>query len=162
MVFPTGSEELINVGMGQTAVGQSPTKLTAVLGSCLGICLWHPRSKRGAMAHAVLPSSNGKPTQLPGKFVDTAIRYLCDQLALFGVPSDELVAKLAGGACMFVTSGPLQIGDCNIEKALSCLQEMRIPILAQDVGGTKGRRVTFELATGRLLVQVVGETLKTL
>lgn len=156
------TEETINVGMGQAAVGRSPTKMTAVLGSCLGICLWHPRTKAGGMAHAVLPCSNGQPTQLPGKFVDTAVSYLRDQLLALGIPAEELVAKLAGGACMFPSSGPLQIGDNNVEKALACLQRAKIPVVAQDVGGTKGRRVTFELSTGRVIVQLVGETPKIL
>ncbi|MCS7237063.1 MAG: chemotaxis protein CheD [Thermoguttaceae bacterium] len=152
------AEETISVGMGQAVVGRPPTKLTAVLGSCLGICLWHPRSRVGGMAHTVLPQSNGQPSQVPGKFVDTAIRFLQEKLQMLGVPSDELVAKLAGGACMFPTNGPLQIGEANIEKAIKCLQAASIPVVAQDVAGTKGRRIVFDLATGRLLVQVVGES----
>jgi chemotaxis protein CheD len=157
MDFLTPSQEMINVGMGQAFVGRSPQKFSAVLGSCLGICLYHPRTRCGGLAHAVLPSSNGHPAQSPGKFVDTAILHLREMLQLsFQVPPEELLAKLAGGACMFPTTGPLQIGEANIRGAMERLQALGIPIAAQDVGGTKGRRITFELATGRLIVQQVG------
>lgn len=162
MVTERVTEETINVGMGQAVVARSPVKLTAVLGSCVGICLWHPRSRIGGMAHAVLPQSNGQPSSVPGKFVDTAIRFLQERLSSLGVPAEELVAKLAGGACMFPTSGPLQIGEANVEKALKQLQAARIPVVAQDVAGTKGRRIVFELATGRLIVQQAGESPKIL
>ena len=151
-------QEVINVGMGQVCVSQSPTKLTAVLGSCLGICFYHPKSRTGGLAHAVLPQSNGQATGAPGKFVDSAILYLVETFRnSLGVSPNELQAKLTGGACMFPTSGPLQIGEANIQEAVRKLQELGITVVSQDVGGTKGRRITFDLATGRVEVQQVGE-----
>jgi chemotaxis protein CheD len=154
----TPSQEVINVGMAQVCISRSPTKLTAVLGSCLGICLYHPKSRTGGLAHTVLPQSNGQATQAPGKFVDTAILYLVETFRKsLGISPNELQAKLTGGACMFPTTGPLQIGDANIQQAVTKLQELGIPVVSQDVGGTKGRRITFDLATGRVEVQQVGE-----
>jgi Chemotaxis protein; stimulates methylation of MCP proteins len=154
----TPTQEVINVGMGQVYIGRSPMKLTAVLGSCLGICLYHPKSRTGGLAHAVLPQSNGQPVQSPGKFVDSAIRYLMEIFRnSLGIPPNEVQAKLTGGACMFPTTGPLQIGDANIQEALRKLQELEIPVISQDVGGTKGRRITFDLASGQVVVQQVGE-----
>lgn len=153
---PSSAVKTIHVGMGQTAVGDKETIFTSVLGSCVGVVLWHPRLGMGAMAHVVLPASHGQNGQ-PGKFADTAIPQLIHQLAEIGCPSAGLVAKIAGGACMFKGGGPLQIGDDNIASVRTILRQQSIPITAEDVGGTSGRKVTFECATGRLIVEIAGQ-----
>ncbi len=152
---------MINVGMGQTAAGDKDTVFTSVLGSCVGIVLWHPRLGMGAMAHVVLPDSHGQNSQ-PGKFADTAVPHLIHQLSEMGCPRAGLVAKIAGGACMFRGGGPLQIGDDNIAATRAVLRQHGIPITAEDTGGTSGRKVTFECATGRLIVEVAGQTARVL
>ncbi len=52
------------------------------------------------------------------------------------MPAHGLTAKLAGGANMFGSSGPLQIGDANVEAVAQALRTAGIRITAQDVGGT--------------------------
>lgn len=147
--------------MGQTAVGDKEAVFTSVLGSCIGIVLWHPHLGMGAIAHVVLPDSHGQNGQ-PGKFADTAVPYLIRQLADIGCPRTGLVAKIAGGACMFRGGGPLQIGDDNIAATRTILRQHGIAITAEDVGGTSGRKITFECATGRLVVEVAGQTVRVL
>lgn len=150
-----------NVGMGQIAVENKPALLTSVLGSCVGLALYHPRVKTGALAHIVLPTASGRGA-LPGKFADTALPYMLAQLAKAGVPRQGLVAKIAGGACMFGVSGPLQIGDNNVDAVRMLLAKENIRIIGEDVGGQKGRRVTLDCATGEMLVEVAGKTKKVL
>lgn len=144
-----------SIGMGQVAVGLRPTRLTAVLGSCLGVALYHRRLYLGAMAHIVLPESNGREAA-PGKFADTAIHHMLELLSGRGAPVSGLVAKFAGGACMFGATGPMQIGLANAEAVRRHLKEYRIPVLAEDVGGAKGRRVIFDCETGTLTVEIAG------
>jgi chemotaxis protein CheD len=67
-----------------------------------------------------------------------------------------LVAKMAGGACMFGDSGLLQIGPANIEAVRRALAAAGLAPAAEDVGGTKGRRVVFDLARGTLTVEITG------
>ena len=73
-----------------------------------------------------------------------------------------LTAKLAGGANMFGSSGPLQIGDANIEAVAQALRTAGIRITAQDVGGNRGRRVTFDCEGGAMVVESAGLPTKTL
>jgi chemotaxis protein CheD len=73
-----------------------------------------------------------------------------------------LTAKLAGGANMFGSSGPLQIGEANVEAVAQSLRTAGIRIAAQDVGGTRGRRVTFCCAGGEMIVESAGQPTKTL
>lgn len=150
-----------SVGMGQVILAAAPRQLSAVLGSCVGVALYHRRLKLGALAHVVLPDSVGRPC-VPGKFADTAIPHMIQQLEAKGALRGQLVAKIAGGACMFGAGGPLQIGDNNIEAVTKALGAVGLRIQAQDVGGTKGRRVALDCATGHFLVQIVGEPPRTL
>ena len=144
-----------NVGMGQIAVDKTPALLSSVLGSCVGLALYHPRLKAGALAHIVLPTAGGRGA-LPGKFADTALPHMLAELSKMGIPRDGLVAKIAGGACMFGVSGPLQIGDNNTEAVKQLLKEANIRIIGEDVGGQKGRRVTLDCSNGELLVEIAG------
>ncbi len=63
---------------------------------------------------------------------------------------------------MFGSAGPLQIGDANIEAVAQSLRAAGIRITAQDVGGNRGRRVTFECEGGTMLVESAGQPTKTL
>lgn len=151
--------QIINVGMGQAATGDRHTVFTSVLGSCVAVVLWHPRLCQAAMSHVVLPSSHGQNGQ-PGKFADTAIPFMLKELTRQGCPRSGLVAKIAGGANMFRTVGPLQIGDDNVAIIRQLLKDNLIPLVAEDIGGTSGRKITFTCATGELMIEVAGQKVK--
>jgi chemotaxis protein CheD len=73
-----------------------------------------------------------------------------------------LVARIAGGASMFGTAGPLQVGLANAEAVTRALSALGIRVAAQDVGGSKGRRIGFNPATGAVVVEIVGQPPRTL
>ncbi len=140
------------VGMGQLAAGGTPQRMKAVLGSCIGLAIYHPRLKTGVMAHIVLPDSAGRSGS-PGKFADTAVPGMLDLLRQLDTPAHGLTAKFAGGANMFNGSGPLQIGEANAKAVVQALSSAAIRVVGEDVGGTKGRRVTFDCASGEMTVE---------
>jgi chemotaxis protein CheD len=156
----TNTQDMM-VGMGQIVAGEPPGKMKAIVGSCIALALHHPRLQKGMLAHVVLPSSAGRQGA-PGKFADTAVPSMIDWFRELGVPAHNLTAKLAGGANMFGSSGPLQIGDANIEAVAQSLRAAGIRIAAQDVGGARGRRVTFDCARGEMIVESAGQPTKTL
>ena len=149
------------VGMGQTAAGRAPERMKAILGSCIGLVLYHPRLKTGVMAHIVLPDSAGR-SGTPGKFADTAIPEMLRQLKQLGTPAHGLTARFVGGANMFGTSGPLQIGDANTKAVLQALRGTGVRVAGQDVGGTKGRRVIVDYASGEMTIECAGQPPRTL
>ncbi len=148
------------VGMGQIVAARKPARLSSVLGSCVGVAIYHPRLGVGGLAHVVLPHANGRSDN-PGKFADTAVPALIQELSKLGVPLAGLVAKIAGGACMFQMRGPLQIGDANIEAVRQALAKANIRLAAQHVGGTAGRRIVFDCADGTLRVEIAGRHVET-
>lgn len=135
------------IGIGEYRVGSFPM-MTIGLGSCIGLTLYDPQKKTGAMVHIMLPDSGGR-TDRPGKYADTAIPLILKELDAIGSSKRSLIAKMAGGACMFEYFGTnLNIGERNTEKVRAILKEQGIKLSAEDVGGKVGRTVTFLPASG--------------
>jgi chemotaxis protein CheD len=149
------------VGMGQIVAGGAPQQMKAIVGSCIALAMHHPRLKKGALAHIVLPTAAGR-SGTPGKFADTAVPGMLELFKELGVPVHALTAQIAGGANMFGSAGPLQIGDANIKAVIEALRTAGIPIAAQDVGGARGRRVLFDCAGGEMIVESAGQPTKKL
>ena len=146
----------VTVGMGQIASSKAPSRLKSVLGSCVGVAISHPRYPVGVLAHVVLPEAFGRGGA-PGKFADTAIPHMLQMLDNLGVPRAGRIAKIAGGARMFAVSGPMQVGDNNVDAVDRALSAAGLRISAKDVGGTAGRRLTFDCSNGELQIEIVGK-----
>jgi chemotaxis protein CheD len=147
--------------MGQIAVLTGDERASAVLGSCVGVAIYDEKKKLGALAHIVLPTSAGRPGT-PGKFVDTAIVWMLNELRSRGADPRKLACKLSGGATMFATNGPFQIGQQNIDAARQALAAANVRIVAEHLGGAKGRRITFECDAFKVVVESAGEPSVTL
>jgi len=130
------------IGIGEYRVGSFPM-MSIGLGSCIGLTIFDPEKRVGAMVHIMLPDSSGRKDR-PGKYADTAIPLLLQELTGLGCRKGALVAKIAGGASMFQYFGNnLNIGERNIERIKALLKEQNIRLVAEDVGGKVGRSVTF-------------------
>ena len=145
-------ENGVNVRMGELAVA-SNGHLFTLLGSCVAIIIYNRRQKLGGLAHAVLPASRGEG-HAPGKFVDTAIEELVAKVRN-GDQRSAVTAKLAGGADMFSSGSDTTIGAQNVDAAELHLEKMGIRIAGRHIGGQRGRRLTFEVATGKVFIQQV-------
>jgi chemotaxis protein CheD len=159
------SPAIVSVTMGQWAVVSAPVKVRTLLGSCVGVVLYDRAARLGGLAHIVLPSARGAIDH-PGKYADTAIPALIADFdrRLGGKVRARLIAKLVGGANMFQMdpslreSSGLNIGRRNQEAIEQILAELTIPIMARDVGGTFGRRLTLDTASGIVTIKVPGGT----
>ena len=143
--------------MGAIAVSQTNGGLRTLLGSCLGLVLYERRLKIGGLAHIVLPRAPEGRCDTPGKFVDTAVPALIRKMEeLAGGATWNLCAKIAGGANMFQTTAANTIGEQNIAATERVLEELRIPVVGRHLGGEQGRRMTLDIATGTVTIDVVG------
>ena len=149
--------EIVHVGMAEYKICASPQKITTLgLGSCLGVVLYDSAVKICGMAHIMMPDSakiSYKFNRM--KFADTCLQDMYRDLLRGGARPAGLIAKLAGGACMF-SQNPrldiLNIGKQNVEGVHKVLKEWRIPIVSEDVGNTYGRTIEFDTVTGELLI----------
>jgi chemotaxis protein CheD len=145
----------VPVRMGQAALAGAPTRLKAVVGSCIGVTVYSPNLRLGMLSHVVLPRAKGR-TAYPAKYADTAVGHMRAVLESRGARAGGLVAKIVGGACMFGGGVSMQIGEDNIHAAAAALRAAGIRIAGSEVGGTIGRRLSFDLATGDVIVESVG------
>ncbi len=150
-------EENRVVGIAEIALSQSPQRLVAYgLGSCVGVTLYDAKNQTGGMAHVMLPSSKLHSTEAPpGKYADTAMSHLLAEMLKTGSLLRYLEAKVIGGANMFasLTQSSVPIGLRNVSAVRQILGEMGIPIVGEDVGGTHGRTVIFNLEDGRVEIR---------
>ena len=151
---------IIVVGMADLRVAKNPDILTTLgLGSCVGITLFDKINKIGGLAHVMLPTYKGFEGQNIAKFADSAIIELINQITRIGASRGSLVAKLAGGAHMFgksQNSDIMKIGERNAKASLAILAQLRIPIQANDTGGSHGRTIELYTDTGALKIKTVG------
>ncbi|WP_208592532.1 chemotaxis protein CheD [Gracilibacillus suaedae] len=150
---------VVKVGIADLKITQIPNTLkTSGLGSCVGVVIYE--QKIAGLAHVMLPDSTASKKSLVNemKYADTSIDLLLEQLLTEGVSKSRLKAKIAGGAHMFSfqsNNNMLKIGERNVEAVLAKLKEHKIPVVAQDVGGNKGRTIEFDIETGMLEVRKV-------
>ncbi|MCW4015381.1 MAG: chemotaxis protein CheD [Candidatus Bathyarchaeota archaeon] len=146
----------VRVDMADMKVESRPVTLVTNVGSCVAICIHDPINKCGGLAHIMLPSS--KITQhsyLPSKYADTAVPALTSAIRRAEKSNCGLTAKIAGGANMFpkLNSSTLNIGMKNVEAVKEALANKGIKLVAEDVRGTYGRRVAFNIADGSVCVK---------
>ncbi len=144
------------IGIGEAAIERNPAIIVTLgLGSCVGVCMRDPVARLGGMAHVMLPESGDRDVKSPGKYADTAVRYLVDKLIEMGAVKSRLEAKIAGGAAMF-ESGGMNIGKKNVDSVKYWLKYFDIPIKGEDTGGNRARSIEYNIETGKLLVRKVG------
>lgn len=144
------------IGIGEIGVAQGTGVMRTLLGSCVGLVLHDQGQNTGGMVHVLLPTAGSAPDP-PGKYADTAVPELIRQIVAVGGRSNRLIAKLAGGAKMFATERTNSIGDQNLAAIEELLRRAGIPIGGRHCGGTQGRRMVYDVSTGNVVIEVVGQ-----
>lgn len=155
---------VIEIGIAEMAVAKPPDKLLIKsLGSCVGIVLYDPANKIGAMAHVMLPDSkfgSGKTNNSfnPVKYADTAIEAMVRKMIKRGAKRDSIVAKIAGGANMFTSAcknSVMSVGERNVIAVRNTLHDTKIRIVASDVGKNYGRTIELNVESGDLIIESI-------
>ncbi|WP_313891243.1 chemotaxis protein CheD [Psychrobacillus sp.] len=158
-----GQGQVVKVGIADMNIAKTPNTIrTSGLGSCVGVVLYDERSKIAGMIHVMLPDSSlGRSESINiAKFADTGIPAMIEQLKLEGIQPFKLRAKIAGGAQMFQFSSgrdTMRIGPRNVEAVKEYLKKFSIPIVSEDTGGSSGRTIEFNPATGMLNIRTVNQ-----
>ncbi|HHW38904.1 MAG TPA: chemotaxis protein CheD [Bacillales bacterium] len=157
---------IIKVGIADMNVVQSPNVIrTLGLGSCVGVVIYDTQKEIAGLVHVMLPDSSlAKADSINiAKYADTGVEELINRLTKIGARLINLKAKIAGGAQMFQFSTQnemMRIGPRNVEAVKKELQRFRIPIIAEDVGGSSGRTIEFNPSTRKLNIRTVNQGVK--
>lgn len=133
---------------------ESDKIINTFVGSCLALCLYDTKQKKGGLAHIMIPGKGSKDqvTTLPAKFSENAFEQLIKE---FG-ESNDIVAKIIGGAHIFKHengNGLFDVGKKNTDFIKNLLKERNIPIISEDIGKTFGRWVHLEIKTGLVTIK---------
>ncbi len=145
---------LVYLHAGQVAAFREPREITTVLGSCVAVCLWDPGQRIGGMNHYLLPHWAGS-AHTSARFGNLAVEGLLDRLIRLGCRFSQLQAKVFGGASVLAPARPgtEPLGAQNVRVARHLLGAAGIPIVAEDAGGSRGRRLVFHTDDGEAWVK---------
>lgn len=144
------------IHVGEIFVGAKPTEISTVLGSCVAVCIYDSTENIGGMNHYLVPLWNENGLQSP-KFGNISIPRLIENMLNLGCDIKNLEAKIFGGANVInVTQEDMMIGRKNILIAKEILREYGVKITAQDVGGTRGRKILMRTDTGKIFLRYTG------
>ena len=153
-------ETKITIGIADMKMAKDHGMLiTYALGSCIGICLYDPLIKLGAMVHIMLPLNMEAGRTHPMKYADTGIKETLKQMEAKGASRSRMTVKIAGGAKMFEVSGAGlgNIGQRNIESVHTILKRENIRLVAENVGGTVARTLLFDVGSGQGCIRSYGQ-----
>ncbi|AXR77054.1 chemotaxis protein CheD [Natrarchaeobaculum sulfurireducens] len=151
--------EVIPVGVAEYALTTDERPLrTSGVGSCVVVALHDERAGVSGLLHFMLPRAESRSARdPPAKYADTGLEAMLTEFEAAGGKPRRAWAKLAGGAKMLdFDAFDRPIGDRNAEAAQEILEDHHIPLRGTDIGGDVGRMVTFDPATGELVVKTAG------
>ena len=142
---------------GEVQATAKPTRVTTILGSCVSVCLFERSGELGGINHFLLPSAH-TPAASTMRYGDCAVDVLVKRLIALGATPERLIAKVFGGANVLhaFAEGTRHIGAANVDMARAALARHGIPIGAEDVGGTRGRKLVFSAPDGAAWIKVLG------
>lgn len=147
--------------MGEIRCSRDPGDVLVAygLGSCVGVTAYDPIARGGGMAHVMLPGdANCEDASRSAKFARQALPSLLETLASLGCDRSRLVWKIAGGARILRVQGVTNqmIGDRNVAMIKKMMQELGLPLTAEDTGGRQGRTMQLHVGSGKVVVRTIG------
>jgi chemotaxis protein CheD len=122
------------------------------LGACVAVGVRDAVHGVGGLAHTVLPERT-ESGATAGKFADSAVTAMLHELVEAGGAYDDVEAFVVGGADIFALPElPRDVGERTVEVARETLAGADVPVVAEAVGGGRGRSVEFDTADGEVVV----------
>lgn len=151
---PPAGQKPVYVHVGQLYATTGNQLVSTILGSCVAVCLWDAVAGVGGLNHFLLPQQVANGISSP-RFGNIAIERLIERIRELGGDPLRLKGKIFGGASVIDAfhSERRSLGMGNVDLARRLLRDAGIPIVAEDVGGTQGRKVMFQTSDGAAWVR---------
>jgi len=142
---------------GYVYVSVKPAVISAVVGSCVVVCLYDTKRKVGGMNNYQLPKITDKD-KATARYGNVAIFALMDMMLKDGSKIKNLEAQIVGGALNRGLDTE-NIGTMNVSIAKKILRKKNIRVVSEDIGGEKGRKIVFNTTSNELAILKV-ETIR--
>ena len=154
---PTQNCMVVKVLPGEFYVGAQDELVSTVLGSCVAACIHDPVRGIGGMNHFMLPEPRGASDSWSStvgraaRYGSDAMEQLINAVLKAGGQRAELRVKVFGGGRVLAQLS--DVGQRNIDFVHRYLAAERLPLAAEDLGGTYPRQVQFFPLSGRVRVR---------
>jgi chemotaxis protein CheD len=141
-----------NVQPGGRFATVSPRSIKTLLGSCVAACLYDEEAKVAGLNHFLLAAPRYAKALAftetdAGRYGINAMELLINDMVKLGAKRSRLKAKVFGGASVLgiVRSDAkfLCVSEVNQRFIRDYLTTERIPIVSEDLGGSRGRVIHF-------------------
>lgn len=137
-----------HVMQGQWCLSERPNDvLFSILGSCVSACMHDPVLRIGGMNHFLLPGHDPRNGD-SSRYGARSMQELVNALLRKGANRNRLEVWLFGGANVLGTK--TGIGAANGAFATEFVRTEGFVLRGSDLGGTRGRRLRFHPATGKV------------
>jgi len=152
----------IIVGISDMRIGTKPDDeiVTYSLGSCVGVALWDPAIKVGALLHFMLPDSSidkDKASLKPYMFADKGVPLMFKEIYKLGAVKERLKVYVVGGAQIMDDSGMFNIGKRNQMIVQKMFWKNKVSITKEDLGGSVNRTISLNVGTGQVRLKISGK-----
>jgi len=142
----------------QVHSGAKGSLVVELSGPALAVALWDPLARVSGMGHFLLPSSRSalNPAMVaadPGRYIDSGLASLFEQMTKAGGVLTRLVVTMAGGAKVGAAKDLFQVGTRNLTAARKVLWTQQLLIAREDVGGQGDRLLQIDISTGECAVE---------
>lgn len=157
-ILPRENRSLVYLQIGDWHFAETPTLIKTVLGSCVSVCLYHPRTRYAAMNHIYMPanSSGIDPGSNAGKYGITSMEWIINEFVKRNIPRTHLQAKVFGGASSFAPDQTtLTTAQKNVNFAFQFLKDEKIHLLSHDTGGSRARTIFLDTEKFEVYVKYI-------
>ncbi|MBW1974787.1 MAG: chemotaxis protein CheD [Deltaproteobacteria bacterium] len=140
---------------GYIYVPHVPTLIATVVGTGVCVCLWDRKRKTGGMGHYLypVPEKGAKTTPIYGT---VSIYALVRIFRKNGSKVKDLEAQIFGGAVRDrLDREAFKIAQQNIFVARKVIRRYGVCIVAEDVGGERGRKIVFNTHSNEVAIMHV-------
>jgi chemotaxis protein CheD len=148
---------------GEIYYAEKPALISTLLGSCVAVTMFAPRLGAGAICHGILPTCKCKKPCEGDEYCREGVRYVeCSIMRMLGwfmqngVAREEIDVKVFGGSdvlSVIESTTKASVGQQNISVALQVIEKEMLRVSAADVGGLRGRKITFSSKTGEVMLK---------
>jgi chemotaxis protein CheD len=148
--------QIVHVGSGKLKVSGDPEVVLTTESLCpsLAVSMYDPHVRVGGMLHLELPDSSIDPANAkhePGRFADTGIPLLIEEICRHGAQKPRLETRLTGGATGEITdAAAVNAAKRNYLAVRKTLWKEGVIISAAVFGGTASPTTGIQIRTGAL------------
>jgi|TARA_Y100000310_G_scaffold335429_1_gene417481 chemotaxis protein CheD len=156
----------VTIHPGEYHVARQEMIISTLLGSCVSVCLFDPKSCISGMNHFLLATRKYTKTDPviisnAGRYGIHAMELLINDMLRQGAERSRLSAKAFGGASMMQVAPagdnfPI-IGEVNARFIREFLKSERIPLVASDLGGKIGRVIHLHCGDFSVYMKRMGD-----